>query len=137
MRLAPKNFEPPSLIIEGGSLPHGQASSRSGVSGLPPLRGSAPATPCSFCEQTHNHQTPHAPLKSRPMQNFCSLSVVCSPPSTYQEGRYLRPYLGLYALSVHQTSVLRSASLRFHLTIDTSAVRLKFPLTGHIKDFFR
>jgi hypothetical protein len=40
----------------------------------------------------------------------------------------------LYAISVRQASVLPSASFRFHLTVDTLAVRLAVPPAGSAKD---
>ena len=40
----------------------------------------------------------------------------------------------LYVISVRQTSVLPAASFRFHLTMDTLAVRLTVPLAGSVKD---
>ncbi|RYZ51715.1 MAG: hypothetical protein EOP07_20845 [Proteobacteria bacterium] len=40
-----------------------------------------------------------------------------------------------YAVSVRQASALPSASFRFHLTMDTLAVRLTLPLTGCVEDF--
>jgi len=39
-----------------------------------------------------------------------------------------------YAISVRQASVLPAASFRFHLTMDTLAVRLIVPLAGPIED---
>jgi len=41
----------------------------------------------------------------------------------------------LYAVSVRQTSALPSASFRFHLAMDTLAVRLAVPLAGPALDF--
>jgi hypothetical protein len=41
----------------------------------------------------------------------------------------------LYAVSVRQTSVLPAASFRFHLAMDTLAVRLTVPLAGPVLDF--
>jgi hypothetical protein len=41
----------------------------------------------------------------------------------------------LYAVSVRQTSVLLTASFRFHLAMDTLAVRLAVPLAGPALDF--
>ena len=40
-----------------------------------------------------------------------------------------------YAISVRRVSVLPSAFFRFHLAMDTLAVRLIVPLTGSIVDF--
>jgi hypothetical protein len=41
----------------------------------------------------------------------------------------------LYPLPVRQASVLLSASFRFHLAMDTLAVRLTLPLAGCVEDF--
>lgn len=41
----------------------------------------------------------------------------------------------LYPLPVRQASVLPSASFRFHLAMDTLAVRLTLPLAGCVEDF--
>jgi len=40
-----------------------------------------------------------------------------------------------YTVPVRQASVLPAASFRFHLTVDTLAVRLTIPLTGFVEDF--
>ncbi|HDY82708.1 MAG TPA: hypothetical protein ENH48_07105 [Halieaceae bacterium] len=40
-----------------------------------------------------------------------------------------------YAVSVRRVSVLPAASFRFHLAMDTLAVRLIVPLAGSIVDF--
>src|SRR6266478_6103993 len=40
-----------------------------------------------------------------------------------------------YAISVRQTSVLPAASFRFHLAMDTLAVRLTIPPVGLVGDF--
>jgi hypothetical protein len=40
-----------------------------------------------------------------------------------------------YVISVCQASALPSASFRFHLTMNTLAVRLTFPPVGHVRDF--
>ncbi len=40
-----------------------------------------------------------------------------------------------YVVSVRRTSALPSASFRFHLTVDTLAVRLAVPLAGPALDF--
>jgi len=39
-----------------------------------------------------------------------------------------------YAIPVRQASVLPSASFRFHLAMDTLAVRLTVPLAGPVED---
>jgi hypothetical protein len=39
-----------------------------------------------------------------------------------------------YAISVRQASALPAASFRFHLTMDTLAVRLTVPPAGPVKD---
>ena len=39
-----------------------------------------------------------------------------------------------YVISVRQASALPAASFRFHLTMDTIAVRLTFPLPGPVGD---
>ena len=39
-----------------------------------------------------------------------------------------------YAVSVRQASALPAASFRFHLTMDTLAVRLTFPPVGPVED---
>ena len=41
----------------------------------------------------------------------------------------------LYAISVRQASALPAASFRFHLTMDTLAVRLTVPPAGPVEDF--
>ena len=40
-----------------------------------------------------------------------------------------------YAISVRQASALPSASFRFHLAMDTLAVRLTVPPVGSVEDF--
>jgi len=40
-----------------------------------------------------------------------------------------------YVISVRQASALPAASFRFHLAMDTLAVRLTVPLTGSVGDF--
>src|SRR5436309_15418123 len=40
-----------------------------------------------------------------------------------------------YAISVRQTSALPAASFRFHLAMDTLAVRLTIPPVGFVGDF--
>ena len=47
----------------------------------------------------------------------------------------LTPLRRLYPLPVRQASVLPSASFRFHLALDTLAVRLTLPLAGCVEDF--
>ena len=47
----------------------------------------------------------------------------------------LTPLRRLYPLPVRQASTLPSASFRFHLAVDTLAVRLTVPLTGPVDDF--
>jgi hypothetical protein len=39
-----------------------------------------------------------------------------------------------YALTVRRASALPAASFRFHLAVDTLAVRLTVPLTGSVRD---
>jgi len=39
-----------------------------------------------------------------------------------------------YAIPVRQASALPAASFRFHLTVDTLAVRLTVPPVGHVED---
>ena len=41
----------------------------------------------------------------------------------------------LYTVPVRQTSALPAASFRFHLAMDTLAVRLTVPLAGSVEDF--
>ncbi len=41
----------------------------------------------------------------------------------------------LYAVSIRQTSALPLASFRFHLTMDTLAIKLTIPLAGFVKNF--
>ena len=41
----------------------------------------------------------------------------------------------LYAVSVRQASALPAASFRFHLAMDTLAVRLTVPPVGRVEDF--
>jgi len=47
----------------------------------------------------------------------------------------LTPLCRLYPLPVRQASVLPAASFRFHLAMDTLAVRLTLPLAGCVEDF--
>ncbi len=47
----------------------------------------------------------------------------------------LTPLRRLYPLPVRQASVLPTASSRFHLAMDTLAVRLTLPLAGRVEDF--
>ncbi|HDZ56794.1 MAG TPA: hypothetical protein ENH64_10030 [Pseudomonas xinjiangensis] len=42
-----------------------------------------------------------------------------------------------YAISVRQVCALPSASFRFHLAVDTLAVRLTVPLAGSVADLHR
>src|ERR1700722_3675930 len=47
----------------------------------------------------------------------------------------LTPMRRLYPLRVPRTSALPAASSGFSVARDTLAVRLTFPLTGHVEDF--
>src|ERR1700734_1372739 len=47
----------------------------------------------------------------------------------------LTPIRRLYPLRIPRTSALPAASSRFPVARDTLAVRLTFPLTGHVEDF--
>ena len=47
---------------------------------------------------------------------------------------FLSAATAYYEVSVRQASVLPAASFRFHLTMDTLAVRLTVPLTGPVVD---
>jgi hypothetical protein len=55
--------------------------------------------------------------------------------SGFTEICLLTPLRRLYPLPVRQASVLPSASSRFHLAMDTVAVRLTLPLAGCVEDF--
>ena len=52
----------------------------------------------------------------------------------FEEIRLLIQHERLYAISVRQTSALPAASFRFHLTMDTLAVRLTVPLAGSVRN---
>jgi hypothetical protein len=47
----------------------------------------------------------------------------------------LTPLRRLYPLPVRRASALPTASFRFHLAMDTLAVRLTLPLAGRVEDF--
>ncbi len=53
----------------------------------------------------------------------------------FEDISLLTPHVRLYALPVRQSSALPAASFRFHLAVDTLAVRLAVPLTGSAEDF--
>ena len=75
---------------------------------------------------------PHSPSRlylsdlrrSLPCKHWASQGLACSPPR-----RRLDP------LPVRQASALPTASSRFHLAMDTLAVRLTLPLAGCGEDF--
>ena len=55
---------------------------------------------------------------------FWALKILAFSPHRYAS----------YAISVRRTSDLPAASFRFHLTVDTLAVRLTLPLDGRARD---
>src|SRR5215469_15500084 len=64
-----------------------------------------------------------------------STSQCSEQESGFTEICLLTPLRRLYPLPVRQASVLPSASSRFHLAMDTVAVRLTRPLAGCVEDF--
>jgi hypothetical protein len=71
--------------------------------------------------------------KSPPFKDtfFKCSELSCRPSYIFWEFRLIASYV----LPVRQASVLLTASFRFHLTMDTLAVRLIVPLIGPIRDF--
>ena len=76
--------------------------------------------------------------------NALSLSRLCPPhlrtsfPYRYRTLKIVAFSSSLhasYAISVRQTSALPAASFRFHLAMDTLAVRLTIPPVGFVGDF--
>src|SRR5262249_21368470 len=55
--------------------------------------------------------------------------------SDFEEIGLLIQLARLYAISVRRASALPAASFRFHLTMDTLAVRLTIPPVGLVEDF--
>jgi len=51
--------------------------------------------------------------------------------------KLVRPNSASYLVRIPQTEILPSASFRFHLTMDTLAVRLVVPTTKPTADFHR
>src|SRR5713226_1098431 len=71
--------------------------------------------PSRLCPQ---HIRPSFPYR------YWTLKIVASSSSLYAS----------YAISVRQTSALPAASFRFHLAMDTLAVRLTIPPVGFVGD---
>src|SRR6266699_4037821 len=76
----------------------------------------------------------NAPSPSR----LCPPHLCTSFPDRYWTLKILASSSSLhasYAISVRRTSALPAASFRFHLAMDTLAVRLTIPAVGFVGDF--
>ena len=62
----------------------------------------------------------------------CNLSVQVSD---FEDTCLLIQFARLYAIPLRQASALPAASFRFHLAMDTLAVRLTVPLAGSVRNF--
>ena len=69
------------------------------------------------------------------LMTVASTSTRSVSASGFDDIGRLTPRVRLYALPVRQSSALPAASFRFHLAMDTLAVRLAVPLTGSAEDF--
>src|SRR6266478_2653189 len=79
-----------------------------------------------------------SPGNAHPPSRLCPPHIRTSFPYRYRTLKILALSSSLrasYAISVRQTSALPAASFRFHLAMDTLAVRLMVPPVGSIGDF--
>src|SRR6266404_4901878 len=79
-----------------------------------------------------------SPGNAHPPSRLCPPHIRTSFPYRYRTLKILASSSSLhasYAISVRQTSALPAASFRFHLAMDTLAVRLMVPPVGSIGDF--
>src|SRR6266446_9080589 len=78
-----------------------------------------------------------SPGNAHPPSRLCPPHLRTSFPYRYRTLKILASSSSLhasYAISVRQTSVLPAASFRFHLAMDTLAVRLTIPPVGFVGD---
>jgi len=79
-----------------------------------------------------------SPGKVRKLSHLCPSHIRLCFPYRYRTLKifaFLSSIAASYVISVRQASALPSASFRFHLTMDTLAVRLTFPPVGYVRDF--
>ena len=79
-----------------------------------------------------------SPSNAHPPSRLCPPHIRTSFPYRYWTLKILALSSSLhasYAISVRQTSALPAASFRFHLAMDTLAVRLTIPPVGFVADF--
>src|SRR6476469_1368593 len=79
-----------------------------------------------------------SPGNAHPPSHLCPLHLLPRVPCKYWALMIcaISPHTAAsYAVSVRRASDLPSASFRFHLTMDTLAVRLTLPLTGCVEGF--
>src|SRR6266404_321193 len=79
-----------------------------------------------------------SPGNAHPPSRLCPPHIRPSFPYRYWTLKILASSSSLhasYAISVRQTSALPAASFRFHLAMDTLAVRLTIPPVGFVGDF--
>ena len=79
------------------------------------------------------------------LPGYCALTFTLMPAaytlklsvqvSDFEDIGLLIQLARLYAISVRQASALPAASFRFHLAMDTLAVRLTIPPVGLVEDF--
>ena len=79
------------------------------------------------------------------LPGYCALTFTLMPAastfklsvqvSDFEDICLLIQLARLYAVSVRQASALPAASFRFHLAMDTLAVRLTIPPVGLVEDF--
>jgi hypothetical protein len=87
---------------------------------------------------SHSRQHGRSPGYSAltfPLTPFGSTSRRCVQELGFASLGPLTPPCRLYPLPLRQASVLPTASSRFHLAMDTLAVRLTLPLGGRVEDF--
>ena len=98
---------------------------------------------CNFLPSPLNDSSLTAKLQTSP-GNALSPSRLCPPhlqPSfpyryrTLNVNAFSSSLTASYAISVRRASVLPAASFRFHLAMDTLAVRLTIPPVGLVGDF--
>src|SRR6266446_2131259 len=79
-----------------------------------------------------------SPCNELPPSRLCPPHIRTSFPYRYRTLKIVASSSSLhasYAISVRRTSALPAASFRFHLAIDTLAVRLTIPPVGFVGDF--
>src|SRR5438270_11720488 len=79
-----------------------------------------------------------SPGNAHPPSRLCPPHIRTSFPYRYRTLKIFASSSSLhasYAISVRQTSALPAASFRFHLAMDTLAVRLMVPPVGSTGDF--